>query len=62
MVDVKGCDSATIPASSYVAGIKAVRRKKPAICPLTLAMPNEPSNRIIFLATQPAVSNDCPDV
>lgn len=52
MVDVKGCDSATIPASSYVAGIKAVRRKKPAICPLTLAMPNESSTaRLHWLAT-----------
>ncbi|RWP27952.1 hypothetical protein [Mesorhizobium sp.] len=58
MVDVKGCDSATIPANSYLAGIKAVRRKISAICPLILAMRNKLSSRIIFLATQPAVSND----
>ncbi|RWI16829.1 MAG: hypothetical protein EOQ92_25130 [Mesorhizobium sp.] len=62
MVDIKGYDSAPIPASSYVAGSSQFIEKFLLFFPLISAMPNKLSSRIIFLAVQPAVSTDCADV
>ncbi|RWQ21723.1 hypothetical protein [Mesorhizobium sp.] len=62
MVDVKGYDSAAIPASSCVAGIKAVRRKNSCYLSINFSYAQDAIDPHYFLATQPAVSNDCPDV